>query len=387
MTSTTLSTSSRSDAVSSAQSIPWHLAAVVFAATSVLVGLIWDISWHMSIGRDTFWTPAHLAIYTGGAVAGLASGYEVLRRSFFAPNESKDNGVTVWRIFRGPLGGWLCIWGAVAMLTSAPFDDWWHNAYGLDVQILSPPHSVLAVGFLAILMGATVLAVARQSQEGSTSSSWVVAYTSGLVLTIASVMATEYQDRVMMHMGIFYEVASFVFPLFLLTAAGAVKLRWPATIAAGVYTAIMCAQLWILPLFEASPLLGPIRQPVTHMVPLNFPLLVLLPAFLIDVVLHRTVARGAWYRAFFAGATFVISFTVLQWFFAYFLMSPASDNWLFHSRNLAYMLPSDTYEAKGLFVNESVSSLIIAFGVSIVLATIAARFGAARGRWLSAVQR
>ncbi len=28
------------------------------------------------------------------------------------------------------------------MITSAPFDDWWHNAYGLDVKILSPPHVV-----------------------------------------------------------------------------------------------------------------------------------------------------------------------------------------------------------------------------------------------------
>ncbi|MEP6780256.1 MAG: hypothetical protein ABJC26_10225 [Gemmatimonadaceae bacterium] len=387
MTSTTFTTASRSDAVSASASIPWHLAAVVFAATSVLVGLIWDISWHMSIGRDTFWTPAHMAIYTGGAVAGLTSGFEVLRRSFFSPNESSDDGVTVWRIFRGPLGGWLCIWGAVAMLTSAPFDDWWHNAYGLDVQILSPPHSVLAIGFLAILMGATVLAVARQSQKGSTSSSWVVAYTSGLILTIASVMATEYQDRVMMHMAIFYEVAALVFPFFLLMAAGAVKLRWPATIAAGIYTAIMCVQLWILPLFAASPLLGPIRTQVTHMVPLSFPLLVLLPAFLIDVVLHRTSARGAWYRAFLTGTTFVVSFSLIQWFFAYFLMSPAADNWLFHSRNLAYMVPSDSYEAKGLFVAESASRLPFAFAVSIVLATLAARFGMARGRWLSSVQR
>jgi len=33
------------------------------------------------------------------------------------------------------------------MLASAPFDDWWHNAYGLDVRIISPPHMVLAAGF------------------------------------------------------------------------------------------------------------------------------------------------------------------------------------------------------------------------------------------------
>ena len=32
--------------------MPWQLAAVVFASTSIIVGLIWDISWHMTSGRD-----------------------------------------------------------------------------------------------------------------------------------------------------------------------------------------------------------------------------------------------------------------------------------------------------------------------------------------------
>ena len=86
--------------------VPWQLAAVIFAATSVIVGLLWDISWHMTIGRDTFWTPAHLAIYTGGAVAGIASGFEVLRRSFFSPKPLTD-GVTIWRVLTVPwVDGW-----------------------------------------------------------------------------------------------------------------------------------------------------------------------------------------------------------------------------------------------------------------------------------------
>ena len=369
---------------------PWHLAAIVFAATSVIVGLIWDISWHMSIGRDTFWTPAHMAIYTGGAVAGLASGFEVLRRSFYSPNDTRDESVNVWRIFRGPLGGWLCIWGAVAMLTSAPFDDWWHNAYGLDVQILSPPHSVLAVGFLAILLGAMVLAVARQNREdvqADATSGLVVAYTAGLLLTIASIMSYEYQERIMMHSGIFFEVVALVFPLFLMNAAFAVRLRWPATTTAAVYTGIMCLQLWILPMFAASPLLGPIRTQITHMVPLNFPLMVLLPAFLVDVVLHRTESRGAWFRAALTGVTFIVSFAPIQWFFARYLLSTASRNWFFHSNNLPYMMPADAMQSRGIFLPEAAPSLLVAFFVSIVIATVASRLGMRWGSWLRTVKR
>ena len=46
------------------------------------------------------------------------------------------------------------------MLVSAPFDDWWHNAYGLDVKIISPPHMVLAAGFFGINFGAIMLMLA-----------------------------------------------------------------------------------------------------------------------------------------------------------------------------------------------------------------------------------
>ena len=61
---------------------PWPIYAVLFASTSVILGVIWDISWHRTIGRDTFWTPAHLAIYLGGVVAGLTCGWLALRTTF-----------------------------------------------------------------------------------------------------------------------------------------------------------------------------------------------------------------------------------------------------------------------------------------------------------------
>src|SRR2546426_7799235 len=102
---------------------------------------MWDISWHRSIGRDMFWTPAHLAIYLGGVLAGAACGWLVLRTTFSATVEEQAAGVTFWG-FRGPLGAWVAIWGALAMLASGPFDNWWHNAYGLDVKVLSEERRV-----------------------------------------------------------------------------------------------------------------------------------------------------------------------------------------------------------------------------------------------------
>ncbi len=376
--------------------LPWQLAAVVFAATSVLVGLIWDISWHMTIGRDTFWTPAHLAIYTGGAVAGLACGFEVLRRSFFTRG-APAAGVTVWRVFNGPLGGWLCIWGAVAMLTSAPFDDWWHAAYGLDVKIISPPHALLALGFITILGGALIMAVAEQGREADRQADhdaeasgvapYVVAYTGGLVLAMLSIFTTEYHDREAMHLGSFYVVSSLVFPFALVAAARSTRLRYGASATALVYTLVMSVQLWVLPLFEGSPKLGPIRTAVTHMVPLDFPLLLLLPAIGIDLLMPRLRERRAWVQAVALGVLFLAVHAATQWPFANFLVSEASRNWFFNTDNIPYMMPPDWLRPMRQFAIEPITQTARAFGVACVLAVLSARVGLGWGNWLRSVRR
>ncbi|WP_373063501.1 hypothetical protein [Gemmatimonas sp.] len=383
--------------------LPWQLAAVVFAATSVIVGLIWDISWHMTIGRDTFWTPAHLAIYTGGAVAGLACGFEVIRRSFFSKQTPAD-GVTVWRLFNGPLGGWLCIWGAVAMLTSAPFDDWWHAAYGLDVKIISPPHALLALGFITILGGALVMAVAEQGREadraGATACAeagadaetagvapYLVAYAGGLVLAMLSIFTTEYHDREAMHLGSFYVVSSIVFPFALIAAARSTRLRFGATATALVYTLVMCVQVWVLPLFEGSPKLGPIRTAVTHMVSLDFPLLLLAPALCLDLLMPRIRQRNAWLQAAMLGVLFLAVHAATQWPFANFLVSDASRNWFFNTDNIPYMMPPDWLRSMRQFAEEPAAQTVRAFGIAAVLAVLSARTGLAWGNWLRSVRR
>src|SRR5258708_39640041 len=62
----------------------------------------------------------------------------------------------VWGVFYRGLCSLFCIWGAISLLTSPPFDAWWHNAYGMDVAILSPPHTLLAMGMIFLQFGACV---------------------------------------------------------------------------------------------------------------------------------------------------------------------------------------------------------------------------------------
>src|SRR5271165_805840 len=111
---------------------PWYVWLAVLSVTSAMVGVHWDISWHRSIGRDTFWTPAHIAIYLCGVLSGISCGYLILSTTLNRASALANASVKIFG-FRGPLGAFIAAWGGVAMLTSAPFDNWWHDAYGLDV--------------------------------------------------------------------------------------------------------------------------------------------------------------------------------------------------------------------------------------------------------------
>ncbi len=132
--------------------VPWYVWWGALAVTSSSIGGAWDVSWHRSIGRDTFWTPAHLAIQACGVIAAIICGYLMLINTFGRSQEQKAASVNVLG-FRAPLGAFIAAWGGIAMITSAPFDNWWHAAYGLDVKIVSPPHTLLILGIRAVAVG------------------------------------------------------------------------------------------------------------------------------------------------------------------------------------------------------------------------------------------
>ncbi len=95
----------------------WPSFVLAFAATCITVGIIWDISWHETIGRDTFWTPAHLAIYLGGALGGCVGGWLAIQHTFLAGPAEKAASVRVFGA-RAPLGAW--VWPGVPFGAPSP---------------------------------------------------------------------------------------------------------------------------------------------------------------------------------------------------------------------------------------------------------------------------
>jgi hypothetical protein len=198
--------------------IPWYLWASILGVTSAMIGVEWDISWHRSIGRDTFWTPPHMAIYLCGVIAGISAAYLILATSFGKLPRVRESSVKMWG-FYGPLGAFITAWGGIAMLVSAPFDNWWHGAYGLDVKILSPPHAVLALGIISIELGALMLILGYMNRavgKDRRSLTWLYLYVGTMIVIALQVMTMEYTTRVQQHTGTFYLAVSIAVPMALL---------------------------------------------------------------------------------------------------------------------------------------------------------------------------
>ena len=178
-------------------------------------GLGWDIQWHMTIGRDSFWIAPHLMIYSG-VVAGLVLTWGVLVYECL-------EGITPTRGFR------LAALGLVLVVLAAPIDDLWHRLFGLDVTLWSPPHLLALFGSAVSTLGCLLIAIEVypvRSWAGRAAlllagallyggirvtldPSWLLAYTYGGVLFHTFAM-----------------LAALILPLALVTAARLSALRW-----------------------------------------------------------------------------------------------------------------------------------------------------------------
>jgi hypothetical protein len=372
--------------------LPWYCVAVVLCAACMPIGILWDISWHLSIGRDTFWTPAHLMVYFGGALPGFICGWLVLKNTFHPDPIERAATVRLWG-FRGSIGGWVVILGSFTMLLAGPFDDWWHNAYGLDVQIISPPHAVLSLGIYFVAIGGLLLVASwrNRSEQWNWLGTLLFLFACGAILTKMTIFITEYIYPNQQHTARFYRIACLHLPFWLVVAARASRFRWAATGTAAVYVIILVTMIWILPLFPAQPKLAPIYNPVTHMVPPPFPLLLILPALGIDLLMRYAGGRGGFWRdtALAAGiaALFLGLLLAAQWPFSRFLLSPAARNWFFAGDAMwGYGDHLNEWRTQFWHTDESpltIGSIIIA----ICLAALASRLALGFGNWVGKVRR
>ncbi|CCH01060.1 hypothetical protein FAES_3051 [Fibrella aestuarina BUZ 2] len=395
--------------------IPTYAYAVVFSSFCIVMGLLWDIMWHMSIGRDGLFSAPHVVMYVGAVVAGLFSAYQILSITFRKNHPDRARSVNFWGVFYGSLGAMYCVWGALAMLTSAPFDDWWHNTYGLDVQILTPPHTILLVGMMMVQLGAIVAVLSLQNGANLTQSQpndrqqarirLLFVLSSAFMLSVLFVLVSENLGRYASHNSSYYINAAIIFPFMLLAIGRAATgglgqggfFRFPITLVAALYMLVIAVPSWILSLMPATPKLGPVANPITTYQAFMFPMLLVLPAFALDWLLNRFSAPqrtqkplNDWLLAALTGAAFILVFLAVQWPFGGFLHeSPYARNWFFMSDSWSYgSSPDWQYRYKfSPWFDQTAAQFAVGFAKALLIAMISARVGLWWGNWMRRVVR
>ena len=373
--------------------VPWYIWTGVAGVTSAYIGGEWDVSWHRSIGRDSFWTPAHLMIQLCGVLAAIVGLWLVYQCTFNRQSPLRDASVNVFGL-RAPLGVFLAGWGGIAMITSAPFDNWWHAAYGLDVKIVSPPHTLLILGIRGVGLGvfflilATMNRAAEQGQSNFRSLQRLLLYLGGLTVAGQMFFLQEYTWDIALHQALAYIALAIAVPMALALISQASRFRWAATTSAAIYTVLLIAQILIFPLFHAEPKLGPVFNPVTHLIPAKFPVLIVLPALALDLLWQRTKSWKTWQIALMSGFVFVAVMTAVEWPFANFLLSKASENRFFGTMYFDYNAAADGVDRMRQFFHPDYGlPLYLGLLRAAIYGALSTALGLLFGRWMRGVQR
>jgi hypothetical protein len=208
-------------------------------------------------------------------------------------------------------------------------------------------------------------------------------------ITLAHMPIWLWTARRNMHAAVFYLAVALSIPTILIAAGRGARRKWGCTIVAAVCMGIGIASEWLLPLFPAQPKLGPVYHKVTHLIPLPFPFLLIVPALIADLLLQRLEPRSNWIKSVWVGPAFVLSLLAVQWPFANFLMSPAARNWIFGTAYFAYNdyagFRYDPYQFK--VVEKTTTAFVLTMAAALVASILTTRLGLAWGDWMRRVRR
>jgi hypothetical protein len=147
----------------------WAAVPSALAAVSLLVallGMYWDISLHIDVGRDPgpLANPAHYLILAG-LFGVFTAGYFAICLPKERPGPAAVKIVGDWY---APVGGILVASCGAFALLGFPLDDIWHRLFGQDVTLWGPTHLMLIGGAGMTLIGLAVLLVEGSRARPST---------------------------------------------------------------------------------------------------------------------------------------------------------------------------------------------------------------------------
>ncbi len=234
----------------------WSMAGTLSGLIMLLVlviGFYWDVAWHIDNGRDNqLFTPSHVMILVGLGGLIYAAGIAVLFASI-------EKAKTAFKV--GPLH---IPWSAVLLtalgtggVLAFPIDALWHNTYGIDVTLWSPPHIQLVVsGSLGTVALWLMLSEARPWAEPTLLGTCIHILTAGTVLVGMSTLQGEFDYGVPQFQVLYLPVLIMIAAGFTLVAARRALGPWGALKVTGIYL--------VLRVFLAFAIHGVLDHTVPH---------------------------------------------------------------------------------------------------------------------------
>ncbi|QXC60621.1 hypothetical protein KSP35_20220 [Aquihabitans sp. G128] len=197
-------------------------------AVMALGATYWDDAWHTDKGRDEFAIAPHLLLYGGVLITSLS----VLA---WAVTRWRSAGLRNVRALAADPALLIAGIGGLVTLASAPLDNAWHELYGRDAVLWSPPHLLAVAGTLCLSVG--VLAGLRSTTGQGADAARLFAACG--VIGALQIPVLEYDSDVPQFSVLWYlPVASLGLCLALALIDDLWPGRWRPLQAAALYTAL-----------------------------------------------------------------------------------------------------------------------------------------------------
>jgi hypothetical protein len=253
---------------------------------------------------------------------------------------------------------------------------------------------LLFLGMRAVGIGAVLLLAAQMNRVEAENNliayrsvQRLLLYVSVLFVVDVSVFIVDFDTVTLWHShGPYETVAIAIFPL-LAILSNTVRHRWTATILTTGYVVFMIGQILLLPLFPAQPRLGPVYNPVTHMVPMEFPILMFVAGLIIDLIRQHFAKWPALAVAFLSSMLATAALAAVSWPFADFLFSPASRNRFFGTMYGSYNKHPESLLHPTFQVSEYGLHFLSGLFISGLFGTFTLWIGTRVGQWMQEVQR
>lgn len=230
-----------------------------------LIGLYWDISWHIDVGRDTFFTAPHNFLYASMLIVLITSLYGLVRDRRDTPLH-----LPLGRLRLHP-GILIVAIGAALELIFAPADDIWHRFFGVDATLWAPMHLIGLLALTTAAFGGLIVSwVERHLSPHATRKrlfSFLTVYFAAAFLSWTIVFLGEFEFNLPAFPMFWHPMLLFALPaLPLVMIAWLRPVPWAATWTSLIFTGIQLLLAGILMFTASIDMAGYSRPMITLLV-------------------------------------------------------------------------------------------------------------------------